>query len=257
MLLATWNVNSLKARFARVSEWIADVRPDVLMMQETKMADAAFPTDAFAAAGYESVHFGEGRWNGVVILSRVGLEAPRANFVVGEPDTQARVVSAVCGGMTVVCVYVPNGRALDDDHYQYKLRFMAQLRDHVAALADPGSDVVIGGDFNIAPTDADVWDPAALAGQTHVSAPERESLGRILDWGVRDVVREAHPQPGLYSWWDYRNGSFHRGWGMRIDLLLASESVAKRTTWAAIDRNARKGEQPSDHAPVLMDVAPR
>ena len=254
MLLATWNVNSLKARSARVNEWLADVGPDVLMIQETKMADAAFPTADFAAAGYESVHFGEGRWNGVAIVSRVGLESPLVNFAEGEPDAQARIVSAVCGGVTVVCVYVPNGRALDDDHYQYKLQFMARLRRHVAALATPDDDVVVGGDFNIAPTDADVWDPAALAGQTHVSEAERDALVDLQAWGLRDVVREQHPGSGLYSWWDYRNGSFHRGWGMRIDHLLVEPRAGSIVT-SSVDRDGRKGESPSDHAALMIDLA--
>ena len=256
MLLATWNVNSLKARLPRVTEWVADVRPDVLCMQETKMKDAAFPALAFEEMGYATAHFGQGQWNGVAIASRVGLEDVRVNFADGiEPDAEARIVTATCGGTRVVCVYVPNGRALDHDHYRYKLSWMARLRDHVAALGGAGDDVVVTGDFNIAPSDADVWDPAALEGATHVSAPEREALGALMGWGLRDVVREMHPEPGIYSWWDYRNGSFHRGWGMRIDLVLATASMAARATWSGVDRNARKGEQPSDHAPVLVDFA--
>lgn len=252
MLLATWNVNSLKARLERVTAWLGEVQPDVLCIQETKMKDAAFPALDFVAMGYESVHFGQGQWNGVAILSKVGIANVTNNFKVGDPDPDARIITAECGGCLVSSVYVPNGRALDHEHYQYKLRWMKQLREHIAALAKPGDDVVVAGDFNIAPADDDVWDPQALAGSTHVSEPERAVLEDLLKWGLHDVFREQHPEPNLYSWWDYRNGSFHRGWGMRIDLVLASASVAKKSTWSGIDRNARKGDQPSDHAPVLI-----
>ena len=252
MLLATWNVNSLKARLERVKGWLDEVQPDILCIQETKMKDSAFPALDFEAMGYESVHFGQGQWNGVAILSKVGIANVTNNFKVGDPDPDARIITAECGGCLVSSVYVPNGRALDHEHYQYKLRWMKQLKEHVAALAKPSDDVVVAGDFNIAPLDIDVWDPAALVGSTHVSEPEREALGSLLKWGLHDVFREQHPEPNLYSWWDYRNGSFHRGWGMRIDLVLASASVAKKSSWTGIDRNARKGEQPSDHAPVLI-----
>lgn len=255
MLIATWNVNSLKARLARVQAWLEDVRPDVLLMQETKMADAAFPSDAFREMGYESAHFGQGQWNGVAILSRLGLDGVRNNFAVGEPDSEARIITADCGGVKVVSVYVPNGRALDHEHYQYKLRWLDQLAAHVAAIARPTDNLVVAGDYNIAPADIDVWDARALEGSTHVSQAERDRLRVLGDWGLRDVLREQHPEPGIFSWWDYRNGSFHRGWGMRIDLMLATTGVADCTMWTAIDRNARKGEQPSDHAPVLMEVS--
>jgi exodeoxyribonuclease-3 len=255
VLIATWNVNSLKARLPRVQAWISDVQPDVLLMQETKMTDKAFPALTFSEMGYESAHFGQGQWNGVAIVSKVGLADPRANFAVGEPDAEARIITADCGGVTVVSVYVPNGRALDHEHYQYKLRWLDQLAAHVAAIAAPTDAVVVAGDFNIAPADIDVWDAKALAGSTHVSDAERNRLAALCKWGLRDVVREQHPESGIYSWWDYRNGSFHRGWGMRIDLALVTASVANSTTWSAIDRNARKGEQPSDHVPVLIEVA--
>ena len=252
MLLATWNVNSLKARLERVKSWLEEVQPDVLCIQETKMKESAFPALDFQAMGYESAHFGQGQWNGVAILSKVGISKVKANFAIGEPDPDARIITAECGGCLVSSVYVPNGRALDHEHYQYKLHWMKQLKEHVQALAKPSDDVVVAGDFNIAPLDIDVWDPAALVGSTHVSQPERDVLDSLLGWGLHDIFREQHPEPKLYSWWDYRNGSFHRGWGMRIDLVLASSSVTKKCSWSGIDRNARKGEQPSDHAPVLI-----
>ncbi|MBU6241975.1 MAG: exodeoxyribonuclease III [Acidobacteria bacterium] len=252
MLIVTWNVNSLKARLPRVTEWLGEVQPDVLCMQETKMTDAAFPALTFREMGYDSAHFGQGRWNGVAILSKVGLDKPRANFAVGEPDGEARIITADCGGVTVVSVYVPNGRALDHDHYKYKLRWMAQLREHAAAISSPDGNLVIAGDYNIAPDGRDVWDEAKLQGQTHVSQAERDSLTALESWGLRDVFRDHYADAKLYSWWDYRGGDFHQGRGMRIDLMYATKAVADRTTWCGIDRNARKGEQPSDHAPVLM-----
>ena len=254
MLIATWNVNSLKARLPRVQQWILENKPDVLCIQETKMKDAVFPSLVFHEMGYESAHFGQGQWNGVAILSKVGLDNVVNNFAVGEPDGEARIISAECGGITVVCVYVPNGRELEHDHYQYKLRWMKQLKQHMVKIAKPTGDVIVTGDFNIAPDDIDVWDPAALVGSTHVSAPEREVLNDLCAWGLTDIYRDQHPEPKLFSWWDYRDGGFHKNHGMRIDLLLVSESVAKRTKMTVVDRNARKGEKPSDHAPVVMEL---
>ncbi len=255
MLIATWNVNSLKARLPRVEEWLADVQPDVLCMQETKLAQEKFPTGAIAALGYESVHFGQGQWNGVAICSRVGLADPLANFAAGvEPDHEARIVTATCGGVRVSSVYVPNGRALDNDHYTYKLSWLARLRQHLDADTTPTDDVVVAGDFNIAPDDRDVWDASELEGATHVSEPERDALATVCAFGLEDTFRRFHDDAGLFSWWDYRGGDFHKGRGMRIDLVLASRSVAERSTWTCVDRNARKGQQPSDHAPVLLRI---
>ncbi len=254
--LATWNVNSLNARLERVEGWLAECRPDVVCLQETKLADSAFPSMAFAGLGYEAVHHGEGRWNGVAILSRVGIDDVVAGFGDGRPDDpEARLLTATCGGVRVLSAYVPNGRALDHEHYQYKLAWLARLREHLDAVADPAGPVALCGDFNIAPTDLDVWDPAAVHGATHVSPPERAALGNLLDWGLVDVFRERFPDvERLYSWWDYRAGNFHKGFGMRIDLVLASAAFASRVEWALIDRNARKGKQPSDHAPVVVQL---
>ena len=255
MLIVTWNVNSLKARLPRVTEWLAEVQPDVICLQETKLAQDKFPTEAIAELGYESAHFGQGQWNGVAILSRVGLENVMNNFAPGiEPDHEARVISATCGGVRVTSVYVPNGRALDNDHYTYKLGWMSRLREHLDATCTPTDDVVVAGDFNIAPDDRDVYDAKALEGQTHESIPEREALASVCAFGMEDTFRRFYEEAGLFSWWDYRGGSFYKGHGMRIDLLLATKSVAERSTWTAVDRNARKGESPSDHAPVLLLV---
>ena len=257
MRLVTWNVNSLNARMERVEGWLAECQPDVICLQETKLADSAFPSLAFAAMGYESAHHGEGRWNGVAILSRVGLEDVVNGFADGEPaDDEARLLTATCGGVRVLCAYVPNGRAVGHEHYQYKLRWLARLRRHLDATASPTEPTALCGDFNIAPTDLDVWDPAAVHGATHVSPPERAALAELLDWGLVDVFRERFPGvERLYSWWDYRAGNFHKGLGMRIDLVLASAPLAERVEAALIDRNARKGKQPSDHAPVVVEVA--
>jgi len=275
MRIATWNVNSLKARMERVEEWLAGKQPDVLMMQETKLADEAAPAMAFGMAGYELVHHGEGRWNGVAIASRVGVEGIVTNFGDGpvrrSPGTdaiaealeaeaseaaadEARMVSAVCGGVRVVSIYAPNGRALDTPFYRAKLAWFERLARWLAEDCDPGQQIVIGGDYNVAPEDADVYDMADFAGATHVSEPERAALAKMRDWGLVDAYRLHHPEPGRFSWWDYRAGDFHNGRGMRIDHLYVTRSVAERCTGAEIDRDARKGKLPSDHAPMWIDL---
>jgi exodeoxyribonuclease-3 len=251
--LATWNVNSLKARLPRVEAWLDEVAPDIVCLQETKLADAAFPAMTFQAMGYDAVHHGEGRWNGVAILSRVGLEDPMFGFGPDDDDPEARVVWATCGGIRVASVYVPNGRALDHEHYRYKLAWLAKLREAVGAESHDA--VVVAGDFNIAPTDDDVYDAAKFADSTHTSEPERQALRELEDLGLIDAFRLKEPAAGLYSWWDYRAGNFHKHLGMRIDLVMASDPVASRVEFATIDRNARKGQQPSDHAPVIIDLA--
>jgi exodeoxyribonuclease-3 len=252
VLVATWNVNSLKARLPRVEDWLATVQPDVVCLQETKMSDSNFPTMTFSTLGYESVHHGEGRWNGVAILSRVGLDDPVAGFDDGEePDPDARVVWATCDGVRVGSVYVPNGRSLDDDHYQYKLRWLSRLRALLDSKFDPNDDVVVCGDWNIAPEDQDVWSIDAFTDSTHVSTAERAALAQVKAWGLVDVFRERYDADGLFSYWDYRSGDFHQKRGMRIDYVLASAPLAKVSASDLVDRNARKGQKPSDHAPVL------
>jgi len=254
--IATWNVNSLKARIGRVEEWMAQAQPDVLCVQETKMTEQVFPTAAFSALGYESVHHGQGQWNGVAIISKVGIDDVVMGFADGdEPDPEARLIWATCGGVRVASVYVPNGRSLDDDHYQYKLAWLERLRRVLDTTYDPAQPLAICGDYNIAPDDRDVWDPADFVDATHVSQPERDALRRLQDWGLVDVFRRRYDEGELFSWWDYRGGSFHKRKGMRIDLILATESLAARSTADLIDRNARKGKLPSDHAPVLGDFS--
>jgi len=253
MLIATWNVNSLKARMPRVEEWVATVQPDVLCLQETKLSDAQFPAMAFAGLGYETAHHGFGQWNGVAILSKVGIDDVAVGFDDGgEPDPDARIIWGTCGGVRVASVYVPNGRSLDDDHYQYKLAWLERLRVHLDRHYTPDVPLVILGDWNIMPTDIDVWNPAAFAGSTHVSQPERDALQRVKDWGLVDTFRERYGDADdLYSYWDYRKGDFHMKRGLRIDYLLSSPVLAATNRSDLIDRNARKGTKPSDHAPVL------
>jgi exodeoxyribonuclease-3 len=252
VLVATWNVNSLNARLPRVEDWLQQVQPDVLCLQETKLADDAFPALAFSALGYESVHHGEGRWNGVAILSRVGIDDPIDGFAAGiEADSDARLVSATCGGVRIHSVYVPNGREVGHDHYHYKLSWLARLRRHLEATVDPSDDVVVTGDFNIAPTDADVWDRAVFEGATHVTEPERDALAEVLAWGLVDTFRERHPVPKMYSYYDYQAGRFHKREGIRIDFVLSSRPLAERCVFDVVDRNGRKGTKPSDHCPVV------
>jgi exodeoxyribonuclease-3 len=255
MRVATWNVNSLKARLARVEEWLAYARPDVLCMQETKLSDSAFPALAFQALGYDAAHCGQGQWNGVAILSRVGLDDVVAGFSDQAEDerTEARLLWATCGGVRVASVYVPNGRMVGSEHYQAKLDWLDRLRRHITATCRPESDLVVCGDFNVAPDDRDVWDPTKLHGGTHVSEPERAAVAALREWGLVDVFRRCYADAGLYSWWDYRAGDFHQGRGLRIDLVLATHALAERATFALIDRFARKGRSPSDHAPLLVD----
>jgi exodeoxyribonuclease III len=253
--IATWNVNSLKARLPRVEEWLGYAEPDVLCLQETKLADSAFPALTFGAMGYEAAHCGQGQWNGVAILSRVGLDDVVAGFSdeVEDETTEARLLWATCGGVRVGTVYVPNGRMVGSEHYDAKLAWLERLRRHVASTCDPTRDMVLCGDFNVAPDDRDVWDPTKLHGGTHVSAPERAAVAALQEWGLVDVFRRCYSDAGLYSWWDYRAGDFHQHRGLRIDLVLATEPLARRASFALIDRFARKGKAPSDHAPLLVD----
>lgn len=267
MRIATWNVNSLKARTDAVEKWLARAQPDVLLMQETKLADKDAPADAFRAAGYELAHHGQGRWNGVAIASRVGIKDVVTNFGEplradptpdvsdDEPMAEARMISAVCDGVRVVTIYAPNGRVVDSPFYHAKLAWFDRLARWLSTSRDPSEALVLGGDFNVAPEDADVWDPAACHGGTHVSRPEREAFARLCRWGLVDAYRLRHAEAGRYTWWDYRAGNFHKNFGMRIDHLLVTAGVAGRVVAAEIDREARKGKPvPSDHAPLLIDV---
>jgi len=274
VLVATWNVNSVKARLPRLLDWLADKRPDVVCLQETKCAADAFPAAEVAELGYETAAHGDGRWNGVALLSRVGLDAVTRGFdgdpgYAGEPEEggealfpvsdgpppkEPRAIGATCAGVRVWSVYVPNGRVPDHPHYHYKLQWLAGLRDLVAAEL-PAGPFVVCGDFNVAPTDADVFDPTAFVGSTHVTAPERAALAALLETGLHDVVPTPMKGPNPFTYWDYRAGMFHQDKGMRIDLVYASAQLADSVKSAYIDREARKGKGPSDHAPVLVDFA--
>ena len=256
MRIATWNVNSLKARLPRVEEWLDYAKPDVLCMQETKLSDATFPTMAFSALGYESAHHGSGQWNGVAILSKVGIDDVVNGFCEGiEADQDTRLISATCGGVRISSVYVPNGRSLDDPHYQYKLSWFDRMRTHLQNTCDPDTPVAVCGDFNVAPEDRDVWDPKRFRNTTHTSKAERDALKRLEDWGLQDAFRAMYQEDKLYTYWDYRAGDFHMHRGMRIDLILATKPLVERVTYALVDRFARKGKLPSDHAPLFVDVA--
>ena len=281
MRIATWNVNSLPARLEKVEWWLDRAKPDVLLMQETKLADPDAPVMPFQMAGYQLVHHGEGRWNGVAVALRDGLtfDEPITNFGDGpvrnsgagakvsleeedfDPSDEARMVSvrvlpSGADPLRVVCLYAPNGRVVGSAFYEGKLRWFARARRWLDATRSPDEALVIGGDLNIAPTDTDVWDPRAVHGGTHVSAAERDAFRALLDWGLQDTFRDAHPDlRGRFTWWDYRAGNFHKNFGMRIDHLLATSTVARRAVAIEIDREARKGKPiPSDHAPVVLDL---
>ena len=256
MRVATWNVNSVKQRVPRLLPWLDERAPDVVCLQETKLADDAFEVllgEELTRRGYALALSGEAQWNGVAILSRVGLDEVSAGLAgaPGFPHAEARAIAATCGGIRIHSVYVPNGRTPGSEHYQYKLAWLAALRDDVR---EGPRETIVCGDMNIAPTDADVFDPAAYIGQTHVTAPERAALAELVDLGLHDVVRDRWPSERVFTYWDYRAGMFHQDLGMRIDLVLASAPVAGRVQAAWVDRQARKGTKPSDHAPVIVDL---
>jgi exodeoxyribonuclease III len=281
MRFATWNVNSLKARLEKVEWWLDRARPDVLLMQETKLSDADAPVMTFQMAGYQLVHHGEGRWNGVAIAVRDGLQIdePITNFGDGpirdsgagaavslleedfDPSDEARMVSVAVAArgsepIRVVSLYAPNGRVVGSPFYDGKLRWFERVRRWLDETRRPDEPLLVGGDFNVAPADEDVWDPRLAHGGTHVSEPEREAFRALLRWGLRDAYRDAHPDArGRFTWWDYRAGNFHKNFGMRIDHLLAGEALAARVVGVEIDREARKGKPiPSDHAPLVLDL---
>ncbi len=256
MRVATWNVNSIKQRLPRLLPWLDQRKPDVVCLQETKLSDEAFEQllgEELANRGYLAALHGEAQWNGVAILSRVGLGDVELGLdgAPGFPHPEARAVSATCGGIRVHSVYVPNGREPGSEHYRYKLDWLSALRE---VLAVGPREAMVCGDMNIAPADADVFDPAAYVGHTHVTPQERAALWSLQELGFRDVLRDRWPTERVFTYWDYRAGMFHRDLGMRIDLMLASDEVAGRVKAAWVDRQARKGSRPSDHAPVMVDL---
>jgi exodeoxyribonuclease III len=257
VLLATWNVNSLKVRLPRVLEFLELHRPDIVCLQETKLAPDAFPEAELAEAGYAATHHSGGRWAGVAILTRQSLEPQAAHAgLPGEADpTEARWCEVSAGGLRVASVYVPNGRTLDSPEYPRKLAFLDAMVTRARSAAAAGEPLLIAGDFNIAPADIDVYDPLAFAGGTHVSGPERERLAQMLDAELIDAYRHLFPEEVGYTWWDYRQGHFHRKLGLRIDLWLVPTGLAPRLVRCGIDRNFRKGQKPSDHAPLLLELS--
>jgi exodeoxyribonuclease-3 len=255
MRLATWNVNSLAVRLPRLIEWLDDKRPDVLCLQETKVSNDAFPDGELKERGYQIAKHGTGRWNGVAILSRIGLDDVRTGFPSepGFPDLEARALSATCGTTRVWSVYVPNGRETGSPAFTYKMNWLTGLHRTIATEIET-QDLVICGDFNVAPSDDDVWDPDVFVGSTHVTPEERSAIRELCGLGLSDIqptIVKGRP----FTYWDYRAGNFHKGLGMRIDLVLASAGLAERIREAVIDRDARKGKLPSDHAPVIVDFA--
>ncbi|MBV9204334.1 MAG: exodeoxyribonuclease III [Actinobacteria bacterium] len=272
MRLATWNVNSVKARLPRLLEWLDEAKPDIVGLQEIKTTTALFPEAEVAGLGYEVAAHGDGRWNGVALLSRVGLENVSLGFP-GEPSYQgepaeltlidepglrkpeARAIGGTCGGIRIWSLYAPNGRTPGSAHYAYKLEWYAALRTVLEAELGREPRLVACGDFNVAPTDDDVWDPAVFAGSTHVTPPERQALAGLRALGLRDVVPEPMKGPHPFTYWDYRAGAFPKDMGMRIDLVYATPAIADRVRRAYVDREARKGKAPSDHAPVVVDLS--
>lgn len=271
MRIATWNVNSLSARLPAVEKWLERAAPDVLLIQETKLANEQVPDLDFRMAGYELVHHGEGRWNGVAIASRLGVSDVVTNFGDGpvrdsrsssgtveddfDPFQEARMISAVSEGIRLVCVYAPNGRQVGSPFYEGKLAWLERLRRWLVESHSSDEPLLLGGDLNVTPTDDDVWDARAAHGGTHVSEPERSALAQLREWGLVDAYRLHETAPGRFSWWDYRAGMFHKNMGMRLDLLYVTQPLADRVVWAEIDREARKGKPtPSDHAPVVVDL---
>jgi exodeoxyribonuclease-3 len=253
--IATWNVNSVRARLPRLLDWLERSRPDIACLQETKVVDADFPVAEVEALGYRCTVYGQKTYNGVAILSRPDARELARGLPGDGPDSERRLIAAEVAGITVVNVYVPNGGEVGLPKYDFKLAWLERLRAFLDTACDPGREVLLCGDFNVAPADRDVWDPELWRGKVLFSEPEKAALRRVIDWGLVDTLRQHHSEGGIYTWWDYRAGSFHRGWGVRIDHLLASRPLAERCRSVEVDREARKGPGPSDHAPVVAEFA--
>ena len=255
MKLATWNINSIRARTDRLVSWLAVERPDIVCLQETKVEDSGFPAAALSALGYQVVTHGQRSYNGVAIAATSPLTDVTRGFGDGEPDDQARLIAATIDGLRVICVYVPNGENLESEKFPFKLAWYKRLRRYLDTHAKTTDRLVVCGDTNVTSDDKDVWSPEKWAGQIHCSPTEREAFHEILAFGLVDVFRHHNPDGGVYSWWDYRGVSFFKNQGLRIDYILATPPVAQTCTGATIDRNARKGQDASDHAPVIATFA--
>lgn len=249
--ISTWNVNSIKARLERVTAWLAKANPDIVCLQELKVADEAFPHDEIAEAGYHAAVFGQPTWNGVAILSKEPITDVVTSMDDGVDDPQARVISAKTFGIDVVSIYVPNGKTVGSDKWEYKLNWMRRFRTMLDRRFSPDSEVVVCGDINIAPTDLDAANPERWRNSVLCDEAGRKALAKILEFGLEDVIRKHNPRPGPFSWWDYRMLAFPKGDGLRIDHIFATSSLAARSTAGSVDRDERKGQKPSDHAPVL------
>lgn len=258
MRIASWNVNSIRSRLDQLTAWLARSAPDVICMQETKVEDEIFPHEALGEVGYRAVAFGQKTYNGVAIAARFGLaiEDVKKNIDGDEADTQRRAIAATIEGVRVLNVYVPNGQEVGAPAFAYKLAWLARLRDEIAAHYPPEGELLVCGDFNVAPEPIDVYDPQRLAGHVLFHPDERAAVYELFDLGLADVVRAKHQsEPGLYSWWDYRMGAFRKNRGLRIDLALMSPPLAARCTSASIDKRPRELDRPSDHAPVIVEIA--
>ncbi len=253
MRLATWNVNSVRARLPRLLAWLERRRPDAVCLQETKVVDEDFPRAEIEALGYECIVHGQKTYNGVAVLARGGASSVIRGLPGDGEDAERRLVAARLGDVWVLSAYVPNGKEVGTPSYEYKLAWLARLRAFLDDTFDPAAPLALCGDFNVAPGDLDVWDPELWRGRILFSEPEKHALGEVTAWGLEDTLRRHHPEGGVYTWWDYRAGAFHRGWGVRIDHVLATRPLAARCAAVEVDRDERKGEKPSDHAPVIAD----
>lgn len=254
MKLATWNVNSIRARTERLMAWLSRERPDVLCLQETKVEDANFPFDLLGQAGYQAATFGQRSYNGVAILSNQPLGEVVRGFGDATGDDEARLIAATTHGVRVVCVYVPNGQDLTSDKYPYKLAWLGRLRGYLDRTAKPTDPVIVCGDMNVTPDDRDVWSPDQWRDKIHCSAPERAALAELAGFGLVDLFRAKNGDAKQWSWWDYRGVSFFKDQGLRIDVIFGTRAISERTSAVAIDRNARKGQDASDHAPVVATI---
>jgi len=254
MRLATWNVNSLKVRLPHLTDWLAKAQPDIVCLQELKLEDAKFPRAELEAAGYQAAFSGQKTYNGVAILARASLLEVSMGMP-GFADEQKRVIAATIGGVRSVCVYCPNGQAVGSEKYDYKLRWFAALKEYLAAEMARYPQLAVAGDFNVAPEDRDVHDPKAWEGQVHVSEPERAAWRALLALGLADTFRLFEQPEKIYSWWDYRMLGFRRNAGLRIDQILVSAELARRCTSCSVDKEPRKLERPSDHAPLIAEFS--
>jgi exodeoxyribonuclease-3 len=250
MIVATWNVNSIRMRMERLQHWLEQRKPDVLCLQETKVVNEDFPVEPFQALGYQCYVHGQKSYNGVAILARTAAADLVKGLPEDGPDAPSRLVAGSFEGVRIINVYAPNGGEVNSDKYAYKLDWYRRFRTFLDSLS-PKDEVLLCGDFNVAPEDRDVWDPEKWRGQILFSEPEKSALINLIDWGLTDALRIYHQEAGLYTWWDYRGGAFHRGWGVRIDHIFLSPPLAERCSAVEIDREERKGPKPSDHAPVI------